>query len=479
MYTRRARALRLLAIGSLLATLLATTAGSAVAADGQAFVAAANVKRQENGRVPVAWHAAVDQVTVERGNQMAANDTLAHDMAYVERRLRELGVCFTGYGEIIYWERGYPSFDPQRAVDAWYRSTSGHKEIMLGDYNSAGGSWTQNPSSRGIFAVMVWVKVCGGAPPPPPPPNSDPGESVRVSGADRYATAANLSAANYTPGVSIAYVATGASFPDALAAGPAAAHTGGPVLLVKQNEIPASTAAELSRLQPDKIFVLGGYAAISVGVANALAGYATSHQVFRIAGADRYATAASISESHFARGVPVAYLATGANFPDALAGGVAAGLQDGPILLVKKDEVPAATAAELRRLLPGRLVVLGSPAIISDAVALASSAMTGSHVSRLYGADRYATAVAISQATHGADGPSTVYIATGSNFPDGLAGSPVAGSLSGPLLLVPTNSLPMSVAVELQRLSPERIVILGGNAAISDSVVQTINLVTP
>jgi putative cell wall-binding protein/uncharacterized protein YkwD len=479
MSTQRSRAIRLLAIAFMLATMLAALAGPAVAADGQAFVAAANVKRQENGRVPVGWHAAVDQVTVERGNQMAANDTLAHDMAYVERRLRELGVCFTGYGEIIYWERGYPSFDPQRAVDAWYRSTSGHKEIMLGDYNSAGGSWTQNPTSRGIFAVMVWVKVCGGAPPPPPPPNNDPGESVRVAGADRYATAANVSAANYSPGVSVAYVATGATFPDALSAGPAAAHRGGPVLLVKQNEIPAATAAELTRLRPESIIVIGGHGAISHGVVVALAPYATSGQVVRIAGPDRYSTAVMISQSHFAPGVPVVYIATGANFPDALAGGAAAGLQDGPILLVKRDELPAATSGELQRLRPGRIVVLGSAAIVSDAVALSTSAVTGAHVSRLYGADRYATAVAISQATHGADGPSTVYIATGANFPDGLAGSPVAGSLSGPLLLVPSNSLPMSVAVELQRLSPDTVVILGGNAAISDSVVQTINLVTP
>ena len=480
MFTQRSRAPRLLAIGFMLATLIATTAGPAVAADGQAFVAAANVKRQENGRVPVGWHAAVDQVTVERGNQMAANDTLAHDMAYVERRLRELGVCFTGYGEIIYWERGYPSFDPQRAVDAWYRSTSGHREIMLGDYNSAGGSWTKNPNSNGIFAVMVWAKVCGAAAPsPPPPPPADPGESVRVAGADRFATAANVSAANYSPGVSVSYVATGASFPDALSAGPAAAHRGGPVLLVKQNEIPAATAAELTRLRPGSIIVIGGHGAISHGVVVALAAYATSGQVVRIAGPDRYSTAVMISQSHFAPGVPVVYIATGANFPDALAGGAAAGLQDGPILLVKRDELPAATSGELQRLRPGRIVVLGSAAIVSDSVALSTSAVTGAHVSRLYGADRYATAVAISQATYAANGPSTVYIATGANFPDGLAGSPVAGSLSGPLLLVPTNSLPMSVAVELQRLSPDRIVILGGNAAISDSVVQTINLVTP
>jgi putative cell wall-binding protein/uncharacterized protein YkwD len=474
----RSRAPRVLATALVLAATVAALAGPAVASDGQTFVAYANVKREQNGRVPVGWNAAVDQVTVERGNQMAANDTLAHDMAYVERRLRELGVCFTGYGEIIYWERGYPSFDPQRAIDAWFASTSGHKEIMLGDYNASGGSWTQNATSRGIFAVMVWVKVCGGSS-PPPSASDDPAESVRVAGPDRYATAAALSSASYLPGVPIAYLATGSNFPDALAAGPAAALTGGPVLLVKQNEVPAATANELARLQPARIIVLGGTGAISDVVANGVAPYATSHQVVRISGADRFATAAMISQAHFAPGTPIVYVATGANFPDALAGGAAAGLQGGPILLVTANLVPASTAAELQRLHPATIVLLGSGAIISDAVAQTMRDITGAQVARIYGADRYATAVGVSQANYVANGASTVYVATGANFPDGLAGSPVAGSVPGPLLLVPTSVLPSLVAAELQRLAPDTVVVLGGGGAISDGVVAAINAAVP
>jgi putative cell wall-binding protein len=459
------------------ASLIALPAGPAMAADGQTFVAYANVKREQNGRVPVAWCGAVDQVTVERGNQMAASDSLTHDMAYVERRLRELGVCFTGYGEIIYRERGHSSFDPQRAIDAWYLSPT-HKAIMLGDYNAAAGSWSQNPTSGSIFAVMVWVKVCAGSA-PPPPPSGDPGESARVAGADRYATAAALSNAMYGPGVPVAYVATGANFPDALAAGPAAAVSGGPVLLVKQNEIPVSTANELARLRPGQIVVLGASAVVSDAVANALAVFATSGQVSRIAGADRFATAALVSQAHFGPNTPVAYVATGANFPDALAGGAMAGLERAPILLVKANELPGATAAELQRLHPARIVILGSPAIISDAVAQAMVALTGAHVDRVFGADRYGTAVSLSQRNYAANGPSTVFVATGANFPDGLAGSPVAGSLPGPLLLVPTNALPSSVATELQRLSPDMVVVLGGSGAISDGVVAAINAAVP
>jgi putative cell wall-binding protein/uncharacterized protein YkwD len=479
MHAHRAPPNQLKVLVAMIATLAATAVlpgAPAVAADGQTFVSYANQKRQapEHGLAAVAWHAAIDQIAVERGNQMAANDAMAHDLPYVQRRMSELGVCFTGYGEIIYWERGYATFDPWRAVQAWYDSAA-HKAIMLGSYNAAAGSWTKNQTSKGIFAVMIFVNVCGS----PAPTSGDPAESVRVAGADRYATAAALSAVSYQPGVAVAFVATGANFPDALAAGPAAARAGGPVLLIKQNEIPPATASELARLRPGRIVVLGGSAVISDWMVQVLRQFTPSGQVARLAGADRYATAALISQTHFSQGVPVAYVATGANFPDALAGGALAGAQGGPILLVKQNEVPGPTAAELWRLRPARIVMLGSTAVISDAVGLAMGGMTGATVIRLAGSDRYSTAVKVSQSKYAANEPSTVFVATGASFPDGLAGSPVAGSLPGPLLLVPKSSLPSTVAAELQRLAPERVVVLGGSGAISDEVVWGINAVVP
>ncbi len=463
-------------VAASLAILLTSLSVPALAADGQAFVTLANQKRAAHGLAPVGWSSQVDQVAVERGNQMAKRDRLEHDMAYVQRRLKELGVCFTGYGEIIYWERGYPSFDPARAVNAWYKSTSGHKEIMLGNYNAAAGSWSKNTSSNGVYAVMIFIKTCGT---PPPPPDSDPGESIRIAGSDRYATAAAVSRASYPAGVAVAYVATGQNFPDALAAGPAATAAGGPVLLVKRTEIPAATATELGRLRPGRIVVLGASGAVSDGTLTALRKYTTSGKVSRVAGADRYATAAAISKAHFPAGVAVVYLATGANFPDALSGGALAGAQGGPILLVKKSEIPAATSVELKRLNPGRVVILGSTAVISEQVGRSAAAVTGATVSRLAGSDRYVTAVKVSQSEYAAGEPTTVYVATGASFPDGLAGSPPAGKLPGPLLLVPSSSLPSGVAAELTRLAPDRVVVLGGHDAISSTVVQAINAAVP
>jgi hypothetical protein len=101
-------------------------------------------------------------------------------------------------------------------------------------------------------------------------------------------------AASQTP---VVYVATGENFPDALGAAAAAAVQGGPVLLVQKDSIPAVTAAELSRLAPDVIYVSGGTAVVSDTVFNALKGYAPT--VTRVAGANRYATAVEVSKSAF------------------------------------------------------------------------------------------------------------------------------------------------------------------------------------
>lgn len=298
---------------------------------------------------------------------------------------------------------------------------------------------------------------------------------ARFAGQDRFGTAARVSSASYAPGVPVAYVATGSSFPDALAAGPAAAREGGPVLLTLGTSLPSATAGELARLRPARIVVLGGTAMVSDSVAAQLRSYATSGVVTRIAGPDRYATAARTSSAVFPQGVPVAYVAAGGSFPDALAGGVAAGRQDGPILLVAGGSLPSSTASELERLKPVKIVVLGGTSVVSDAVlSRLRPYATGGSVTRLAGADRYATAVAVSKATTGSDAPRTVYVATGANFADGLAGTPAAAKADGPLIIVPNGTLPAAVAAELRRLNPPRIIILGGTSSVSASVAAQI-----
>jgi hypothetical protein len=91
-------------------------------------------------------------------------------------------------------------------------------------------------------------------------------------------------------------------------------------------------------------------------------------------------------------------------------------------------------------------------------------------VTRQSGANRYATAAAVSKATYPAADVPVAFVASGLNFPDALAGAAAAGRLGGPLLLVSTGSIPPDTARELDRLNPRRIVVLGGTAVVSSSV---------
>ena len=199
------------------------------------------------------------------------------------------------------------------------------------------------------------------------------GAVTRLAGPDRYSTAAAISAAHFTSGVSVVFVATGENFPDALAGGPAASVLGGPILLTAKTQLPSSTASELGRLKPAKIVVLGGEGAVSKAVESNLGNY-TSGVVQRVAGPDRYSTAAAISSSAFNPGVPIVYISTAADFPDALAGGSAGAAMGGPVLLVSPTSVPSATRNELSRLRPARIVVLGGAAVVSESVRVALAA---------------------------------------------------------------------------------------------------------
>ncbi len=190
---------------------------------------------------------------------------------------------------------------------------------------------------------------------------------TRIGGADRYATAADLSLAVYPGGASTVFIASGLAYPDGLAGGAEAARLGAPLLLTDPQKLSPETLTELQRLAPTTVYLLGGTVSISKTVAQAVAAAVPSAAVTRLGGADRYATAVAISGLQ-APGVPVVYVAAGTNFPDGLSGAAAAGELGGPLLLTMPGALPGSVAAELTRLKPRRVVVLGGVAAVSDAV---------------------------------------------------------------------------------------------------------------
>ncbi len=299
----------------------------------------------------------------------------------------------------------------------------------------------------------------------------------RHAGADRYATAAAISAATFATGVQVAFVATGTDFPDSLAGGSPAGRLKAPILLTPRGELHAATRAELVRLAPRSIVILGGTGAVSSNVEAALRTL-TSGAVARIAGRDRFATAAAISARYFPAGAPVAYVATGRSFPDALSAGAAAGRIGGPVLLVQPAGIPAPIRTELTRLRPQRIVVVGGTAVVSDAVVTALRSFTSGSVTRQAGANRYATSAAVSAGAFPRDSRLRAFLASGDGFADAVAGVPAAITRGGPLLLTTRASLPAPTGAELRRLDPIRVTLLGGEAVIAAGVVSQVRAAT-
>jgi putative cell wall-binding protein len=293
----------------------------------------------------------------------------------------------------------------------------------------------------------------------------------RLAGDDRFATSVKISQ-QFAPGVNRVYLATGHSYADALSAGPAAATAGGPLLLTLPTSLPDSVRAELLRLKPDEIVLVGGTAAISKQVEAAVKGLSFAPTVIRIAGSDRYDTSRKIAEFAFGESDPtVAYIASGLNFPDALAAGPAAGDAGGPVILVDGTQKSADSA--LKTLLDDLGVIVVKIAGGTSAVSsgIQSSLAVDWRVVRLAGSDRFGTANAIN-ADHFkvSDGTTDAYLATGYSFADALAGSALAGAQGAPLYITQPNCVPSASVDAFDDLGVEHVVLLGGTSALKGGV---------
>ena len=246
----------------------------------------------------------------------------------------------------------------------------------------------------------------------------------------------------------------------------------GPVLLVNASNVPGATAAELRRLDPARIVVVGGTSIISPAVASSLAAYATTRRGPRLAGSNRYATAAAISRDAFAPGVPGRLRGHRREVPRrALPGVAAAGSGGGPVLLTKPSELPAETAAELGRLRPGRIVVLGGTErhLAGGCHRPSRRYATSGTSSGSFGDNRYSTAIDVSRETFSAAARWCSWRpAPTSRMPSAAGRSPAA--FPGRCSSCPARALP---AIGRRRDPAARagsVVILGGTGVVSAGV---------
>lgn len=301
-----------------------------------------------------------------------------------------------------------------------------------------------------------------------------PGEGLRVgrvAGSDRFATAVEISKAGYPTGSDTAFIVNGLNFPDALGAGPAAARVGAPILLVTPGAIPESVTTELARLDPQTIYIVGGEPSVSIAVEAQLRDDTT--EVLRFSGVDRFETSRMVADYFWgATDNRTAYIATGLNFPDALSAAPAAANEHAPVILVNGEasELDDATGTLLERLGIEKVVVAGGEPSVSAGLTASIDALpflTESY--RRSGTDRFQTSVLTNrESLRLAD---TAFLATGSTFPDALAGAALAGGSLAPIFLVGRGCVPVDVMLEIHRLGVGNVTLLGGEPSLSNNVL--------
>ncbi len=286
--------------------------------------------------------------------------------------------------------------------------------------------------------------------------------TTRLAGASRIDTAIAASK-HYHPGVSAVFIATSTNFPDALSAAAASALVGGPLLLTDPASLPAAVLTEVKRLEPARIYVVGGAGAVSAKVFNALAAVKRPE---RLQGSDRYATGLAVVTATF-QSATTAFIATGATFPDALAATGAAGASHSPVILVdgNKATVSSATLDLLGNLGVTDVAIAGGTGVVSSSIET-QLRTSGRNVIRYGGGDRYSTAAVVNAAFF-SPGTDTAFLATGTAFPDALAGAALAGRLGAPLYITQPACMPDVTRSALAALGNVKTVVMGGTGAVS------------
>lgn len=313
-----------------------------------------------------------------------------------------------------------------------------------------------------------------------------PTDPDRIEGNDRIETSVETSKDLYPNGTNAVVLANCERYTDVLTADPFAIQEKASALLTYKYEIPEKTLKEIERLGAKKIYISGGYDAVSKKVVDELA--AKGYEIFRFDGVDRYDTARKIAIKIREKGnTNAAELASGEDFPDALCMTPLAVKDHAPILLTKKDSIPKYTKQalaewDIENIKIGGLEKAVSPEVekqLKSGFEIEKNNKKDSNVydgakavKRIGGEDRYETSAKLAAESY-PESKLGVY-ATGEDFPDALIAGNYAGTKEAPVLLVKGDSLPEPIEKYTKESKIKKATIIGGVNAVSDKVFNLI-----
>lgn len=299
---------------------------------------------------------------------------------------------------------------------------------------------------------------------------------VRLGGQTRIETAARIADEGWgEEGSESAVICNGFSFADAMAGVPLAAKLDAPVLLTGNTLQDDAVFNELEKIKTKKIYLIGGEGVISADYAAKLT--AKGYAVERISGKDRYSTAVAVAgymAEMFGSKPESAFIVSGVNFPDALAVSPAAGVLGQPILYAAADgSVSEETLGFLADNGVKSVVIAGGTGAVPAAAEEHLAKAGVGTFDRVWGADRYQTALAVNLKYSSILTGKDTALASGADFPDALAGGALAAKKAMPVVLMNNISNVDGAYDFIQNRGTETVYVFGLKGALSDYAVNT------
>lgn len=384
------------------------------------------------------------------------------------------------------------SFDTSSAssMNYFFGDTSSLEKITIGD-NFITPSDFSFPEHDMSYTELRWKNESGVEFAPNEVPTGKKGTYVvvkkrnpdnpaylpRIAGETRYETAEQIAYQGSWPTGGSVILASGANFPDALAASALAGEENAPVLLTESGSLSDSTSNVLANLKPSTIYVVGGEAAVSARAASEASSVAGNAELVRLSGDTRYETALAVA-SEVGAASDAVIVATAEGYADALSVSPWAFATSSPVILCDPREgLSDSSLSFIRDNGFSKAIIVGGTSAVPGQV---ESQLKGANIDstqRLSGPTRYETSAEIAEFELAgeigfeADG---ILFATGNNYPDALSAGPLAGKGLSPLLLVDPGAEQASKFAEGHKNEINNATIIGGYSAVSYEEEQTI-----
>ncbi len=277
----------------------------------------------------------------------------------------------------------------------------------------------------------------------------------RVAGKNRVHTAISTSKRFFKKSKYV-IIADSGNYPDALTATVLAHVLDCPILLNNTRYLEDDVAREIVRLGASEVIIVGGHKSISENVKSQLAKF-DANKVQRIWGRDRYVTSSELAYEieRLTDKVNKAIIASGENFPDALATAPLGSKEIAPILLVTRNQMNKKVSKALKDLNINKVYVAGGQNSVSKKL----EAQLPQVIRRFSGQDRYETAILVASYTYPES--KEVFVASGETFPDALVIGPVCARRKAPILL--SKSTPVKSTDDyIEKSKIEYLYIIGG-----------------